>query len=55
MIAHLRDWVRPEIVEDNVIDITAGRHPLVESCVETYISNDTHLVSAFPFILSHGL
>ncbi|KAI7937559.1 hypothetical protein MJO29_014874 [Puccinia striiformis f. sp. tritici] len=40
-----RAWVRPEIVEQNTVQLTAGRHPLVESCVESYIPNDTHLVA----------
>ncbi|KAH9442219.1 hypothetical protein Pst134EB_028475 [Puccinia striiformis f. sp. tritici] len=40
-----RAWVRPEIVEQNTVQLTAGRHPLVESCVESYILNDTHLVA----------
>ncbi|KAG0150073.1 hypothetical protein CROQUDRAFT_668766 [Cronartium quercuum f. sp. fusiforme G11] len=43
-VAHLREWVRPEIVEENLIQIQNGRHPLVEACVESYISNDTILV-----------
>jgi DNA mismatch repair ATPase MutS len=39
-----RAWVRPQIVEENIIQIISGRHPLVESCVESYVTNDTHLV-----------
>ncbi|WAR62693.1 hypothetical protein PtB15_15B280 [Puccinia triticina] len=40
-----RAWVRPKILEQNTIQIVAGRHPLVEGCVESYIPNDTHLVA----------
>ncbi|MBW0494759.1 hypothetical protein O181_034474 [Austropuccinia psidii MF-1] len=40
-----RDWVKPKLMRENTIKIIAGRHPLVEGCVETYISNDTHLMT----------
>jgi len=40
-----RVWVRPKIVQQNTIQIIAGRHPLVEGCVENYVPNDTHLVA----------
>ncbi|EGG05517.1 uncharacterized protein MELLADRAFT_116742 [Melampsora larici-populina 98AG31] len=43
-IAHLREWVRPVMVEENVIEIEGGRHPLVEACVESFIENDTYMV-----------
>ncbi|KAH9821620.1 muts domain V-domain-containing protein [Melampsora americana] len=43
-IAHLREWVRPEVVEENLIEIEGGRHPLVEACVESFIENDTYMV-----------
>ncbi|KAL4953439.1 muts domain V-domain-containing protein [Aspergillus filifer] len=36
--------VRPKIVEDNVINIKAGRHVLQEMTVSTYVPNDTFLV-----------
>jgi DNA mismatch repair protein MSH5 len=35
---------RPSVVEENVIKITAGRHPLQELTVASFIPNDTHLV-----------
>jgi DNA mismatch repair protein MSH5 len=35
---------RPSMVEDNVIKITAGRHPLQELTVSAFIPNDTYLV-----------
>ncbi|KAA1086786.1 MutS protein msh5 [Puccinia graminis f. sp. tritici] len=43
-----RAWVRPTILNQNTIQIIAGRHPLVEGCVENYIPNDTHLVASAP-------
>ncbi|PLW12139.1 hypothetical protein PCASD_17942, partial [Puccinia coronata f. sp. avenae] len=42
-----RAWVRPKIVEENIIQIISGRHPLVEGCVESYVPNDTHLVTNY--------
>ncbi|CAH7685094.1 DNA mismatch repair protein MutS [Phakopsora pachyrhizi] len=41
--AYQRDWKRPSIVPENIIQITGGRHPLVEGSVETCISNDAFL------------
>ncbi len=45
LIAHERDYSRPEVVEDSLLDIEAGRHPVVESLCEegTYIANDARL------------
>ena len=37
------DLVAPELCEEAVIDIEAGRHPVVERQVQDYIPNDTHL------------
>ncbi|CAL1712854.1 unnamed protein product [Somion occarium] len=35
---------RPEMSEDNVIDIKGGRHPLQELVVDTFVPNDAYLV-----------
>ncbi|KAJ7644219.1 DNA mismatch repair protein MutS [Roridomyces roridus] len=37
------EWTRPEMVEENVIDIQQGRHPLQEQVVDTFVPNDAHL------------
>ncbi|KAK7048433.1 muts 5 [Favolaschia claudopus] len=37
------EYQRPEMVEDNIIDITQGRHPLQEQVVDTFVPNDAHL------------
>ncbi|BCM90746.1 DNA mismatch repair protein MutS [Abditibacteriota bacterium] len=40
-VASRRDYVRPEIVEDPVLDIRSGRHPIVESAMsEPFVPND---------------
>ncbi|KAJ7147040.1 DNA mismatch repair protein MutS [Mycena crocata] len=37
------EYRRPEMVEDNIIDIRQGRHPLQEQVVDTFVPNDAHL------------
>lgn len=44
-IAHENGYVKPEIVSDNIIDITGGRHPVVEKMVDSFIPNDVRLDS----------
>lgn len=39
-------YCRPEMTDDDVLDITDGRHPVIERLMpdgETYVSNDLHL------------
>jgi DNA mismatch repair protein MutS len=41
--AEKRGWVKPELTEDDVIDIKGGRHPVVEVFLppgETFVEND---------------
>ncbi|KRZ78056.1 MutS -like protein 5 [Trichinella papuae] len=33
------NWVRPELVEENVIDISGSRHPLQELCTAPFVNN----------------
>lgn len=42
-IAAAHDYVRPEIVDEPVLDIEAGRHPVVERMLEVgrFVANDT--------------
>ncbi len=45
-LAAEKGYVRPEIAGDNVIDIRAGRHPVIESLLpvgEQYVPNDLYL------------
>ncbi|KAL0215097.1 hypothetical protein P9112_007281 [Eukaryota sp. TZLM1-RC] len=36
-------YCKPELVTDNVIEITEGRHPLAESCLDVFVPNSTRL------------
>ncbi|KAF8349474.1 DNA mismatch repair protein MutS [Amanita rubescens] len=38
------NYVRPVMVDDNVIDIKQGRHPLQEQVVDTFVANDFFIV-----------
>ncbi|KAF7288536.1 DNA mismatch repair protein 5 [Mycena chlorophos] len=37
------DYRRPQMVDDNIIDITRGRHPLQEQVVDAFVPNDARL------------
>jgi DNA mismatch repair protein MutS len=49
-----RDWRRPQFVAEAAIEIDAGRHPVVESQVETFIANDTRLSPTRRLLLITG-
>ena len=38
-----RNYVRPQFVDDLVVEIEAGRHPVVEAQIEHFIANDCRL------------
>jgi DNA mismatch repair protein MutS len=41
-----RSWARPELTDDDIIDIKGGRHPVVEAYLpagETFVANDIRL------------
>ncbi|KAI7885578.1 hypothetical protein K492DRAFT_203978 [Lichtheimia hyalospora FSU 10163] len=42
--ARIHVYVRPEMTEENKIEIRQGRHPIQEMCVDVFIANDVHLV-----------
>jgi DNA mismatch repair protein MutS len=45
-VARARGWTRPRITQDDVIDIKAGRHPVVEASLprgEAFVANDVRL------------
>jgi len=47
-VAHTRRYVRPELVEEQQIEIIAGRHPVVEYALnqsQSFTANDTNLSS----------
>jgi DNA mismatch repair protein MutS len=39
-IASLRGYVRPEIVEEDVLEMDSGRHPVVEANTSNFVPND---------------
>ncbi|KAG8707921.1 MutS protein msh5 [Ceratobasidium sp. 395] len=39
----MHDWVKPEMTEDNVLEIQGGHHPLQALQVPTFVPNDTHI------------
>ena len=56
--ARTLDWSCPERVEENVIDIVQGRHPVVEGQLAAestpFIANDCHLTEARKLLLITG-
>ena len=47
------DWTRPQLREDRVIDIEAGRHPVVEQTTE-FVPNDLRLGPDRQFLIVTG-
>jgi DNA mismatch repair protein MSH5 len=43
-VAHQYQLVRPQLIEDNMIDIRGGRHLLQEMVVPSFVANDTYIV-----------
>jgi DNA mismatch repair protein MutS len=48
------DWNAPQFVDEPVIEISAGRHPVVEPQVEHFIANDARLTPARQMLLITG-
>ena len=42
-IAKEMNFIKPEIVQENVIIIAKGRHPLQEMTVNQFVANDTFI------------
>jgi len=51
LTARTNQWHRPQVVDEPVLKIKHGRHPLVERLIESYIPNSTILVSCHDFIV----
>ncbi len=47
------DWTRPELSQDNRLDITAGRHPVVEQTTE-FVPNDLRMDENRQFLIVTG-
>jgi DNA mismatch repair protein MutS len=48
------NWIAPELVDEPVIDITGGRHPVVEAQVDQFIANDVKMERARLMLLITG-
>ena len=48
-----KSWVRPEIFEDDRLEIIAGRHPVLEE-LEGFVPNDTRFAKNRKFLLLTG-
>src|SRR3989441_82768 len=53
-VSSKRSYCRPEFVEDILIEIDAGRHPVVEAQLEPFIANGTRLAPARELLLITG-
>src|SRR5882672_8409392 len=53
-VSSTRNYCRPEFVEDILIEIDAGRHPVVEAQVEPFIANGARLSPARQLLLITG-
>jgi DNA mismatch repair protein MutS len=49
-----RNYVRPQLVDELVVDIEAGRHPVVEAQIEHFIANDCRLSPVRRLLLVTG-
>jgi DNA mismatch repair protein MutS len=47
-------WSAPEFVDEPLVEIEAGRHPVVEAQVDTFIPNDARLMAARQMLLITG-
>ncbi len=54
LIATKRNYARPQFVEENLIEIVAGRHPVVEAQIESFIANDCRMSPARRLLLITG-
>jgi DNA mismatch repair protein MutS len=53
-LAARRSYCRPRFAEETLVEIEAGRHPVVEAQVENFIANDTRLSPARQLLLVTG-
>jgi DNA mismatch repair protein MutS len=52
--AHFNGWVVPELAEVPMLDIRAGRHPVVERMIEGFVPNDCELHAGRRLMLITG-
>ena len=49
-----RNYARPQFVDERMIEIDAGRHPVVEAQIENFIANDCRLSATRTLLLITG-
>ena len=54
VVAGQNNYVCPQLVESNIINIEGGRHPVIERQVEQFIANDVNLSDNSRFLLITG-
>ena len=54
LVSLKNNFCRPEFVEENVLEIEGGRHPVVEGQVEHFIANDCRLAPTRRLLLITG-
>ena len=52
--AAARNYVRPQFVDERLLDIEGGRHPVVEAQIENFIANDCRLSPTRTLLLITG-
>lgn len=52
--AQQNEWIRPQLVEEPAIQITLGRHPVVEHSIERFTPNSCHLDAQQRMLLITG-
>lgn len=52
--ARLNNWVAPSLVDTTTIQITAGRHPVVEHSIESFTANDCNMSEEQRMLLITG-
>src|SRR3954471_19245555 len=52
--AATRNYVRPQFVDERLIEIEGGRHPVVEAQIENFIANDCRLLPTRALLLITG-
>lgn len=54
IVAHESGWVRPQLINQPLIDIQGGRHPVLENQVEQFTANDCQLYPGHHMALITG-
>ncbi|MBI4293073.1 MAG: DNA mismatch repair protein MutS [Betaproteobacteria bacterium] len=53
-VAARRNYCRPELVTETLVEIDGGRHPVVEAAIDSFIANNTRLSALRQLLLITG-